>query len=1377
MVAITCFEENIPLSCDAHVDAYVATIQRKFIAQGATEFLEFTFDAFIDDILHSWREIFSSVKDMLSERSTQLLKILESFSLWVIQLGRCSTTVDAILCTLQFLTSYSVKPLSVSVSDFIKSIYSSLQNHINAQSIGMREFGKFLDISKMLTGEYEQFLESKFVLNLKKMFRYMLSFSVLSSLGIDFDSFNYSDFEREAIKREFTLGPNFFKHVMEFIIFVGDRALSCYRIGSLSPMFSSSLGLVQWQEKAAELVSKFEIIDDSDIVFDVYLFRTELEQCLADGKHLLNYNREICSFDKKLISGIMSKLQDIKAKDLTIKACCKMRQAPFSLLIHGKSGIGKSVLTSSLFHYFATNNNLQSSDEYVYSRQGSTAFWNNFKSHMWGLLVDEIGSVKPTAINGIDPSLLEILGIINNAPFLPDQAALEDKGKTPAQFKLVLATTNRMDMHVDAYFSCPFAIMRRFPFAIDLHVKEYFQTSEGQLDSAKATQWSEDNPGVYQDFWDFHIYKPVPMSENRGIWKEIIVFKFINDFLQWFAFESIKHREIQESIIQKKNSMKEIPICESCHLPGSACDCVIRNGCEKVCTVCHMFDIKCGCIKTTIGIIPQGCEFKDHRDSPYDSYSYRSDYYDSEPTPEPIVYTNSEVRYDWKSKTCVYLLLLFSNFYWLGILGVASFCKFFRIRFNCYQEMKIFGIVLNIPSQFARFALRLAGIKFRIIAGDFWDKHKKTISIGIFIGSVSTLIILFYKYYNKKPKESSPQAQGTSASIGVRPEPNNEGKPNIWFNDAYQIVQSDLGPKCVGMGGLSYDDAISLLQRNCFDMEIYTKEKTLRNRALCLGGHLYVTNFHTLHLAPEVFQVALYSHSYNEGVSATRKVTLNKRCMYMIPDRDLVFFSIMDCPPRKDISGNFCKKSFNGCYKAYLLGVSKGGSIQHLTIHNYRKKVVPWEVLQPKQEMLAWCGTPMSQTKQGDCGAVVYSQTAKRLVIFGIHCGASVDGNIAVTAPIYSEDIDIANALIGKRMFSPSEPLISSDEVKRKLGSLHLKSPVRFIEHQGSAEVYGTFEGFCPSGKSKVIPTPIRDQIIDLGYQLKVGRPVLSGWVPKRTALLAMTNLPSKFDPYILNIVKNQFLEDIMIKLPKDELKILQVYDNHTAINGALGIAYVDKLKTSTSAGLPWRCQKTKLMSNDEPNNIEFSEDVMNRVDYIIENYLDHKLAAPLFCAQLKDEPVSFRKIKIGKTRVFCGAPLDFSIVVRKYFLSFVRLVQRNKYSFESAPGIICQSKEWQELAGYLTQHGFTTIIEGDFTEYDKTMAGSVLMAAFYVIIQIHVRAGASDEDTLVREGIAEDTSYPWIDFFGDLMRFFGTVASGHPLTVILNSFCNSIIM
>jgi hypothetical protein len=179
-----------------------------------------------------------------------------------------------------------------------------------------------------------------------------------------------------------------------------------------------------------------------------------------------------------------------------------------------------------------------------------------------------------------------------------------------------------------------------------------------------------------------------------------------------------------------------------------------------------------------------------------------------------------------------------------------------------------------------------------------------------------------------------------------------------------------------------------------------------------------------------------------------------------------------------------------------------------------------------------------------------------------------------------------------------------------------------------------------------------------------------------------------------------------------------------------------------------------------------------------MEKMAEGKRCYPVFKAHLKDEPVTFAKAKIGKTRVFTGAPMDFSIVVRKFYLSFIRVLQSNRFLFEAGPGTIAQSKEWQEIYEYLTTFGKKRIVAGDYKSFDKKMMAFIMMLGFEGIVELcELSNNFTEEDLTIMKAIAADTSFPFIDFFGDLIQFHGSNPSGHPLTVIINSICNSIYM
>lgn len=122
-------------------------------------------------------------------------------------------------------------------------------------------------------------------------------------------------------------------------------------------------------------------------------------------------------------------------------------------------------------------------------------------------------------------------------------------------------------------------------------------------------------------------------------------------------------------------------------------------------------------------------------------------------------------------------------------------------------------------------------------------------------------------------------------------------------------------------------------------------------------------------------------------------------------------------------------------------------------------------------------------------------------------------------------------------------------------------------------------------------------------------------------------------------------------------------------------------------------------------------------------------------------------------------------------------MLQKNKFIFEAAPGTAAQSAEWTRIYEYLTKFGIDRIIAGDYGKFDKHMIAMFILAAFKVIGNIHKAAGFTDAEIREIYGIGLDTAFPVTNMMGDLLEFFGTNPSGHPLTVIINSIVNSLYM
>jgi hypothetical protein len=430
----------------------------------------------------------------------------------------------------------------------------------------------------------------------------------------------------------------------------------------------------------------------------------------------------------------------------------------------------------------------------------------------------------------------------------------------------------------------------------------------------------------------------------------------------------------------------------------------------------------------------------------------------------------------------------------------------------------------------------------------------------------------------------------------------------------------------------------------------------------------------------------------------------------------------------------------------------------------------------------SWSYTPKTPTVAGDCGAMIVGMTPSGPLILGIHAMGRPGLCHGVAAPVTAEFVQEALSLFSEPVVQCAPPMLeSATATPRPLRDLHQKSVFRFIP-QGTANVYGSFSGFKQAPKSRVAPTLIQKAVIEEGYLVKHGPPVMAGWEPWRRAALDMVQPVTQLDKVALTECAEAYLADVLSQLTDEDLSEVMVYDDFTAVNGAAGVKFVDKMNRSTSMGNPWQKSKKHFMVELPAHNgledpVEFTQEIKDRIDAMLDRYLSGERNMPCFCGHLKDEACSFKKIAIAKTRMFSGGPGDWSMIVRKYLLSVIRLIQRNKFVFETAVGTNACSTEWEEIRTYLTQHGDEAMIAGDYAAFDKTMPAEVILAAFDILREICRAAGYSPEDLLVVQGIAEDTAFPLTDFNGDLVEFYGSNPSGHPLTVIINSIANSLYM
>ena len=117
--------------------------------------------------------------------------------------------------------------------------------------------------------------------------------------------------------------------------------------------------------------------------------------------------------EKALATTALNELRVLKSSLITTNDASKDRVEPFGVLIAGGSSVMKTVFSKILFYHYGKAMGLPTSKDYRYVRNPLDDYWSGFKSYKWCVQLDDIAAFRPTAVQGVDPSVAEALQILN----------------------------------------------------------------------------------------------------------------------------------------------------------------------------------------------------------------------------------------------------------------------------------------------------------------------------------------------------------------------------------------------------------------------------------------------------------------------------------------------------------------------------------------------------------------------------------------------------------------------------------------------------------------------------------------------------------------------------------------------------------------------------------------------------------------------------------------------------------------------------------------------------------------------------------------------------------------------------------------------------
>jgi len=1450
----------------------------------------------------------SSVFDAIKDAYFQ--KLIEDIIMMVYGLSTAKTMVDVMFTLINFVKLRIEGPVTRAVLE--KFIFPFFDEHcMEVQSGEYELYGKVQNLRNLIEG-YDQVWEIPIVKKFYRFTMFCLSYSLFENAGITMDKLMYNKIEQEAIRREFNKRSDFIMCILDTAVFVVERGMQCKMTGSLDPLLHSSARYQEWYDKCTEVVIKSKHLGNAEAFETTYhQFVADLEDCIEKGNAIVKASYKQVG-EIRFIKSKLVELQTIKADLVSKRAAGQMREAPLAFLIFGPSSIAKSTFQEVLFQAYGKLKGLPTSSEFKFTVNYFEEFTSNFNTSKWCVNIDD-AAWQHASIKTVDPSLVSIINIVNNMPLITNQAALEDKGKIPMRPKLVLCSTNTIDLNAHAYFACPLAVQRRFPFIICPSVKEQFRgkNKDGQkvniLDSELAA--AANVPGQWPNFWDIEIKRVVPAQDNsvQGIITDLpnpisgesfSKFTEMNDFLVWYKEVVNKFTLVQSNVMSSMKSLEEMDMCTVTMQNKLTCShCLeLQSGhltTERPASIGNRFydpgmvsDDESVSIELNSSMISQQIDEIEASVIEPEYYGMESD--DEVPegvssVPEFVGDNVSEASYAYSAgreeafnDSGLNLNLheeIFGKYYapkrvrlqgnnegpldgfsdfieeWLRIQNDRAESQTMWGKFQKQTIIWMFRLYLNfefvrtcttwaatlpvcrnvfwavakdhlLGVEEGRIAIALLGQRmYRTITSKRWETVRKVVlmAAACWVSYKGTrLLIRFMRrdrddgktasewgedevlnndskrkfrddadYQNKMEADNNGAIeeakrvinQDIQGAIYSKDEFVKDNEENVWKREDYQTTTFDVSPAVLA-DAANIDEFSQRIYNNLYFSKCRVAENVYRpGKVLNICGHIYMTNNHNLPENGDI-ELELCREAQVAGVTSNVKLILRQSDVIRDRENDLCFFEVFNNPPGRDLRKYFALPTFGGVANGLLVGRGRGGDIEKQSVSNIHSTKLAVSELQ--RELSLWGMHVEQDTVNGDCGKVLIMKAPVGNVIVGMH----VMGGRYNTA--YS--LRINTAILDKNLkhfkayqVQSGEPVLSTPTVNRELTPmLHKNSTLRWMA-DGSAHVYGSFTDFRARMNSKVCVSYLGDKIRELrGWPEKFGRPTMKSWMPWHLAMKDIFAAKTNYNRKYLEMAKTSFTRDILSKLKQKDLNELQVLSDRAAVNGIAGVKFIDKMNFNTSLGFPWKKSKRFEMNDAEPTSDQpdaktFTAEIWDRVRDCEDKYRRGIRYMPVFTAHLKDEAMTLAKIEAGKVRVFAGGPTDWCIVVRKRLLSFIRVMMKNRFIFEAAPGTVAQSLEWEEIRNHLTQFGADKMVAGDYGKFDKKMLPDFILAAYDIIIEIHRAAGWSDEDLLVLKCIAEDTAYPLIDFDGDLIEFFGSNPSGHPLTVIINSLVNSL--
>jgi hypothetical protein len=1069
-----------------------------------------------------------------------------------------------------------------------------------------------------------------------------------------------------------------------------------------------------------------------------------------------------------------------------------VRMVPYTILIRGPSGVGKSAATIPLTNAFLAlalegarlEDFLDNHNQFYYSRQHEQGFWDGYRGQ-FVCVYDDFGQARDIAGNP-DNEFMNFIRSSNLFPNSLHMASLLEKGNTYFRSSLILATTNMTHMNPESIIE-PEAVRRRFNTVVDLVPPIEYCTPETRdspniwgrrLDKSKLIGGFDSNACQFYEF----SYRDNQHTGRIFSFKEM-VFEMVKVFrkhrLEHVAYSSDVEKLKSEYVNMRDSFEAQMDTNSESEqfLEGVQGDFdfqrfllfynrVPKTRQDKLRYVATLSEIMPECSLATLTL---------------DLFSVVGGQ-----LTDFCLLIEAGVPLHSIITTMVQNVMMEEFVLFDHITAPVTFFGKVQLCLN-----KIFGYLQSLYMKTTEILLRYPPLSWVHDHISTFAAHAMcgfvigvcgNLASQVFIGAALNIFkfvssILGYGSVNIP----EPQASGTNGR--GKKSKTEQQKFVRSLREQHSLHSTPLLEAQAAFKNDSSNTQIvdSVVSRNSYELWL-NGAPSRAGIVTFVRGHLALMPWHfVMHCAEAIEEVPERAQSFVVLKKIASTIEFKVPILSMLNAKQVTNFETLDvCLVDLDVANvpNHC--DITKFFVPMQLATKSNDFFVRLCVpgikgnENWCTKAAPQNNkvvgIDPSDQTVIRFGYNYSaMTKVGDCGGLLtlVDPTSGAKKILGIHTCGSPSQGLGFSSAVFYEDLMDCVALFEHQIIE----------------ELHVEgvSQSAFVIGDGRFEsLYAVSKGVNLPIKSKIVPS----EVIDMwGPHISAPaalRPVMFEGVsqdPMFNALSKYCTPDVVIDPTLLDHVEQSLYDDLKTTSAEPfEARVLSFEE------AVLGLTDEDfnAISRSTSCGYPYNVDidgrfpgKTRFFGSGDVYDLsgEECQKLKIRVLAIAEDASRLIRHEHIFTDYLKDERRPIAKTLCAKTRLISACPLELLILYRMYFGTYVVFCQKNRINNGFATGVNCYSNEWEMIAHKLKSVG-ADIGAGDYSTFDGSEKNQVHKMILNIIDRFY---NASERDINIRhvlwlelinsKHIAGNKIYAWLC----------SLPSGHPLTTLINNHYNHI--